>query len=382
MAHGTNTISAPVTMPSDIAAVLQISGTNLQSICQSPAINMWAKYKPVQYSKVAQLTQAELESVNYGIYNIPTWSSIGKMANFWLGIDTSSTNAPDCGIQPSYWDYRRPSSYFRLSDFSNYAKTAGYLHNAEEPVGGTTASSFTINSQGTLRINYKSATNTDARAIQLSDLVYPQNIQSQIANFYFGVFLYNVNTGNKYAVTSNRISDLPTMGAWVDITGLTSSFNGTYKVFPFASSVQISFTSNPQTTGSFVALHDWDEVGIGSTVTKLDILALNCYRDLNTSNRYLYQNINLVNNNAVDVTCNIAYEVFNSSGVQIGSTITKTGISVSAGASRVYSEPLLMDSSILLNQAASIRATVTPTTGSNPVSTYETCSVTDGPSPY
>lgn len=381
MAHGTTTITAPVVMPTDIAAILQISGTNLQTICQSPAINMWAKWKPIQYTKVAQLTDTERQNSNYGIKNIPTWDNIGKMANFWLGLNTSSTNAPDCGIQPAYWDYQRPSSYFRLSDFSNYAKTAGYLHTAEAPIGGASESSYTINSQGTLRITYDSAQNTDAQAIQLGDLVYPQNIQSQIGNFYFGVFLYNVSSGAKYAVTSNRISDLPTYGAWVDITGLSSSFNGTYKVFPFASRDQISFTSNPQMNGSFVALHEVDEVGIGATVTKIDIGNFTAYRTP-SDNRFLHELIYLENNMAVSVTFHIYFEVFNSVGTVIY-TDTKSNIQLSGGGSMTYGSGHELDmGSTLLGQAASVRATVTPISGQTNVSTYAVCSVTDGPSPY
>ena len=103
MSTGTNIIYAPVTMPQDIAQILHISGTSLEAVCTSQAINMWAKYKPIEYNKKSMLTLAERASRNFGIINLPTWSNINKMANFWFGIDTSSRNAPDIGIQPIYW---------------------------------------------------------------------------------------------------------------------------------------------------------------------------------------------------------------------------------------------------------------------------------------
>ena len=72
MSHQTNVINAPVTMPSDMAAVLRISGTDLQANCQAQQINMWAKYKPIQYSQVTQLSDSRRASLNYGLINIPT----------------------------------------------------------------------------------------------------------------------------------------------------------------------------------------------------------------------------------------------------------------------------------------------------------------------
>lgn len=95
MAYGNNVVTAPVSF-GDVNRALGSSHTDLASLCTDAHIKYWAKFKPVDYNKVAPLTDAERASVNYGLINIPTWSNINKMANFWLGLDTSSTNYPDC----------------------------------------------------------------------------------------------------------------------------------------------------------------------------------------------------------------------------------------------------------------------------------------------
>ena len=141
MAHGTTTIYAPVTMPTDFSAVMEIAGTDLQTNNMSGVINKWAKFKPIPYQAIGILTDAQRASRNYGLTNIPTWSNINKMSNFIFGIGDENTNAPDCGIQSIYWGYRTPiggaSEPFRLTDWSNAAKTLGYYHEAEAPVGAS-----------------------------------------------------------------------------------------------------------------------------------------------------------------------------------------------------------------------------------------------------
>ena len=383
MSHGTNAISAPVSMPGDISAVMQIAGTDLQAICQSYVINMWAKWKPIAYPQKETLSDSLRASLNYGIRNIPTWSNINKMKNFWYGIDTTSTNEPDCGIQPAYWDYNKPTSYFRLGDFSNAAKTVGYLHNAESPIGMSAEDSYIIDSSGNLRISYTYAVNNDARAIQLGDLTYPRTLSKSIGNMYFGVMMRK-SDGTTYAVTqTTTVSQIPTYGTYIDIAGLTSAFNGSYQIFPFISADQISFTSDlgQLTDGDFIALQEPEGIVVGSTATKAAITNFNAYRDTSSSTRLLYQNIGLHNDSASHITVTIVYEVKNSADTTIA-TITRTGIQVNANSYLSYNQALDLQNLSTLNSASAIRATVTPTTGTTPVSTTAVCSVTDGPSPF
>lgn len=385
MSHTSNTINAPVTMPDDIAAVLSISGTDLQEICQSPAINMWAKFKPIARQQKEILTDAQRASQNYGLINIPTWSNINKMANFWLGIDTSDTNAPDCGKQPAYWAYQRPSSYFRLSDFSNEGKTLGYFHSAEAPIGNSLSTEYTISGSGYLRINYASG-HLESRTIALADLSYPRALSKSIGNMYFGVMLYNVSSGNKYVVTqTTKVSELGTYGAWVEITGLTQAFNGTYKIFPFISADQIPFTSETgqMTNGDYIALQEPEVVGIGTTIVRMNILdqSLNAFRNTAQSTRLLYLNITLLNN-AFEGTlgASVKFDVYNASDVFM-KTHTVTVADFPADTAKHVSAQIDMSNLLDLRAAYSVRATVTPNYGINRVDTTAVCLVTDGPTP-
>ena len=259
MSHGTTTISAPVVMPADIAAILGIPGTDLGDLCTSGAINMWAKYKPIEYNKKGMLEDHDRENANFGIINIPTWSNINKMAAFWFGNRASEqTNAPECGYQPIYWGYQRPTTYKRLSDFSDYPISSGlgYYHEAEAPIGQSSQSEYTIDSGGNLRILYDHATGDGSgRTVRLKDLHYPTMTSYDVERMYFGVLMKKVGTTNVYAVTGPKIEDLGTMGAYVDISGLTAVFNGEYEIFPMASADQIPFTSD--TVQPLSALISW-----------------------------------------------------------------------------------------------------------------------------
>lgn len=388
MSHTSNTIKAPVVMPNDIAAVLQVPGTNLQELCQAPSINMWAKYKPVPYNQKEILSDYRRRQLNYGIINIPTWSNINKMANFWLGINTSSTNAPDCGVQSIYWGYQRPSSYFRLSDFSDENKLYGYFHGAEAPIGFSKFSEYTIDSSGHLRIIYNVGSNLgDNYNIGLADLVYPRSLSKSVGDMYFGVILRKQGQNDCYAVTSMKASEMPSTGAYVDISGLTATFNGTYEIFPFLSADQISFTNalGQLTDGDFIALQKPEVVGIGVTIIRMNIIdqSLSAYRDIASSTRNLYTKVTLLNDEYEgSLGATVTFEIFNSQGSPVISSVDRTVSNIGAGASYTLSTAIDMGSLVNLNAAASVRISVYPNKGVNRATTWASCTVTTGPSPY
>jgi hypothetical protein len=390
MSHGTTTISAPVVMPQDIAAILGIPGTDLGDLCTSGAINMWAKYKPIEYNKKSMLTLAERASRNFGIINIPTWSNINKMANFWFGIDTSSTNAPDIGIQPIYWGYQRPSGYKRLSDFSEYPVSSsryGYFHEAEAQIGRSMYGEYTIDSQGNLRIIFNHGA-LDARTIRLDELTYP-TAGFNVGNMYFGCLLRKVGQNDFYAVTGPKISDVPSYGAYVDISGLTTAFNGEYEIFPMASADQIPFTSDTgqMTSGKWMALYEKETIGIGATIIRINILeqSLSAYRNTSQSTRNLFVNLTLLNDTYQGgVKARVYLEVYNESGTQIGSTAQRdTPSTIPAGGSYLMTTSVDLGSLGNLRSAFSVRARCIPieVTG-NVAETSAATTVTDGPSPY
>ena len=393
MSHGTTYIYAPVTMPSDIAAILGIPGTDIGDLCTSGAINMWAKYKPIEYNKKGMLEDHDRENANFGIINIPTWSNINKMAAFWFGNRASEqTNAPECGYQPIYWGYQRPTTYKRLSDFSDYPISSGlgYYHEAEAPIGHSSQSEYTIDSGGNLRILYDHATGDGSgRTVRLKDLHYPTMTSYDVERMYFGVLMKKVGTTNVYAVTGPKIEDLGTMGAYVDISGLTAAFNGEYEIFPMASADQIPFTSDTgqMASGKWMALYEKETIGIGATIIRINILeqSLSAYRNTSQSTRNLFVNLTLLNDTYQGgVKARVYLEVYNESGTQIGSTAQRdTPSTIPAGGSYLMTTSVDLGSLGNLRSAFSVRARCIPieVTG-NVAETSAATTVTDGPSPY
>ena len=141
MANSNGVITPSVTMPTDIAAVLGIAGTNLATLCTASNINMWARFKPIYHaekgllknSQRADATQHVVSgySISYGIKKPSTWS--------W----TDYINPSNGQVSSGKWGYDRPtggsSSPYRLGDFvevNNSGATTGngYWHQAVCPI--------------------------------------------------------------------------------------------------------------------------------------------------------------------------------------------------------------------------------------------------------
>ena len=81
-------------------------------LCTHPSINMWSKYKPVDFNKLTELLPNDFATVNFG-----------------LTPPTPTTNYVTAANQK--WGYRRPqggaTSPFRVADFNNYNHSAGAI---------------------------------------------------------------------------------------------------------------------------------------------------------------------------------------------------------------------------------------------------------------
>ena len=110
MAHSSTMITAPVVMPTDIAAVLNISGTDLEANCKSSVLNMWSKYKPTRYAKIGIMTESEFAAAKYSL-DIPVFYSLHDLGQAILA-------------GTSVWGYNKPIggnvSPYRLTDFNGY----------------------------------------------------------------------------------------------------------------------------------------------------------------------------------------------------------------------------------------------------------------------
>jgi len=388
MAHGTTTIYAPVTMPTDFSAVMGIAGTDLQTNNMSGVINKWAKFKPIPYALISILPDATRAAQNYGIFNIPTWSNINKMANFVFGIAATSTNAPDVGIQSVYWAYRPPtggaSEPFRLTDWSDAAGNYGYYHEAEAPIGGASSTSFNIDSSGHLRISFKNGAQA-SETIRLDELTYP-TAGFDIGNMYFGVMMKKQGSSTVYAATGPKISDLPVQGAYVDINGLSSSYNGNWEIFPMASSDQITFTSSlgQLTNGKFIAFNtEVETVGIGTTVVRMNVMANTLYAvvDTSRSTRLLYTGCTIENVNSPQGSANVVFEAFDENNNSLGSNLrTVSGMNI--GATQSVTGDIDLQSIGALQRAFTVSVIVTPTNVSNYGTSSDAVMVVHGPTPY
>jgi hypothetical protein len=287
-----------------------------------------------------------------------------------------------------YWAYRPPtggaSEPFRLTDWSNAAKTYGYYHEAEAPIGGPSATSFNIDSSGHLRIGFNNGAQA-VETIKLDELTYP-TAGYDIGNMYFGILMKKQGTSTVYAVTSHKIDDIPAMGAFVDINGLSSSYNGNWDIVPIASADQISFTSSlgQLTNGKFVAFNTEPEtVGIGTTVVRMNVMANTLYAvvDTSRSTRLLYTGCTIENVNSPQGSANVVFEAFDENNNSLGSNLrTVSGMNI--GATLSVTGDIDLQSVGVLQRAFTVSVIVTPTNVSNYGTSSDAVMVVHGPTPY
>ena len=329
MAHSNNSIFAPIQMPDDFAAILQISGTDLETICKCTGINKWAKYKPVSKNVIEALTEAQRQSVNYGISKIPTWSNINKMIEFWLlNNRSSSTNYPDCGLADEYWDYTHPSggsgSPYRLTDFA-ISSSVGYKHDAEAPLKGLQSLSAQITANGQLVLVWNTGAQS-SMTLKYTDLKYDGGSQISLSGFYFTAILARVGaTGTQYAMTDvdQSAESAITQGVhcrpWFEDLAHVNAFMGNtdqadfycmiclsnqqiYDTFTVGSTTYRKFLSSfgSISANNFVALMEGRQtITITKVVAKFVIVELLAWKNLTQSNQYIYFSVILRNTDTV-----------------------------------------------------------------------------------
>lgn len=124
MSHSNGIISNPIN-PQDPYLVLGVrkrkSGYNINYICSNlhGRINKWAKYKPIDYPVIGELTEAQLKNGDYGIKPVTAKSTV---------LDAVNANSYEY-VPPKGGD----NSPYRLCDF------IGYNHAAEPPILFSTA---------------------------------------------------------------------------------------------------------------------------------------------------------------------------------------------------------------------------------------------------
>jgi len=369
-----NVIYAPIEMPAEVASVLGIAGTSLEDVCTSANINMWAKYKPVVYNTIFTLTDAQRESANYGIHNIPTWGlvqhgEVGKMLNFWLLAYKTDANAPDCGVQQDYWNYLKPDggyqAPYRLTDFVKNT-VLGYFHDAEPPIGAILNTTIEINPAGQLSINYVNGAQDD-KTLKYSDLMLETGGYMSLAGYYFGVALVRTSeagqaNATEYVQTEMTANDAVSLGAHVysffqDDIHLSAFMGGgnvsqnTFYIMPFLANDEMydTFTQGDSTlkkfltsfTGvtanKFAALLERQQVTIVRKYADVKVVRLTSSRrsghtDIIDTD---YEVENFMTDNGVTIT-NLTLEYLDVDGVQIRSdNLAVNPINIASGNSYI-----------------------------------------------
>ena len=269
MAHSTTVISAPVSMPSDLAAVLGISGTDLATACQSSAINMWTKGKPegvasgLQAMPVGILTNAMRALNGYGIRTLYQ-NGYGSLSGLVSDLRNNSVRSMFEYIKPS----GGTSSPYRLADFN------GYYHEAHTPIWSpyNPTDTLRVNGDGTLQLYFYTNVNGSDMEIGLKDLRFTSDSQT-FADYYFGILIYDNST--YYAATQNHVMGSSWQeGLDVTLTGVpvpSGSNIYTYQMVPFFATQPISSQSASFVGTIFPMTFAKTEIKVGSAASLISI---------------------------------------------------------------------------------------------------------------
>ena len=210
----------------EIADLLECS-KDVGSCCTSININIWSKRKPFEYDSPETPDDGVLEANNCGL-------------NF-IGARATSTAAINLGA----WFYRRPTSWFRLTDF------AGYDHYAPRP----------LPSLGNQQVNIHKGTPYTIDCSQepvaqsaLSDMNLMLGT-TPLNNCYLGIVLINPNTNARRYFT-NTTPGIITDIMFTPASGVSVELNVKYRAILFASDRALT-NANQQTqssAGNFLTL--------------------------------------------------------------------------------------------------------------------------------
>lgn len=140
---------APIQMPSEVGSALGISGTDLQTVCQSNNITKWAKYKPFRKTTAGLMSEQDRRNARFGLNPaiLASGEHFNKLA--WDCICGVVNGANNLG---GLWEYLKPrgaayNEFYRLTDFVDVRnQTNGYKHVTSIPVTcGVMAGSITKN---------------------------------------------------------------------------------------------------------------------------------------------------------------------------------------------------------------------------------------------
>lgn len=216
----------------DIASALRASTGDLGTLCKSPLINKWAKYKPVNIDSVAILTESQRSDVNYGMGNIPYYLRVATMlADIKNNTFANAANIATLDLRFDAWIHIVPTTKYRVLDFD------GYNSNAIAPIDRATGANFVRAADGKTVISWTGYSEPSADYLLLEDIHIGTR---QFGDLYPTLCIYNESTQiyvtqmENYddPATAIMVSQLVNYGVFFRTTKIPV---GTYSAFVFLS---------------------------------------------------------------------------------------------------------------------------------------------------
>ena len=380
MAYQNGIITAPVSIY-DVQRAIGNSSPDLGTLCTSGNINKWAKYKPEDINTPQVITEQQRVLNNYGIVNIPTWLRLEYMANFIFSTDRANvqrTYWPECddaagALSREYFEWKKPTTFKRLSDFSNDAKTLGYYHYAQEPIQPMASPSVVIEPIGTMHITFPMGVAT-ARTLALGDLTYPGSASYPLADMYFGVLMRKTSgtvitlaclkqTNDGY-VTMEQALSMGNYTVSVPADVVRADFEGTWKIFPLISSEAFAPTFMPASVGAgkfITPLPDHlQPINVSIRYAEVRIVGSSGYRDTDSARNAIIEVV-VQNQEAILRNYNISVKLFDRNGTEMTTFARQRTGQVAASATATETFTIDIRQSWAAMQGGTYQATCTVT---------------------
>ncbi len=242
MGYSNGKITAPVSF-TDVQNCLGTSHTDLDRLCKSSLINMWAKYKPVAKNLIDTVT-GQWDATNNKWLSSATWwkgngnTDIGGITPKQFTTFSQLLSFYDGNLNG--WTYTRPaggaSTPCRLQDF------AGYNHNAPKAIENFyIAAEIRQHGQFTASA-MMSMPDANADYISLADFT-----SAAFSGLYWGVAFYSGTTFKcKLTASSAGVAQIESTFSGAAVTLPI----GTYKVYPFFADREIPITETQEQSGT------------------------------------------------------------------------------------------------------------------------------------
>lgn len=209
-------IVAPVSID-DVKSVLGESSNDLATLCKSPKINVWAKYKPTDYNAAFTDNWSKGKDGNYGL-NI----TVDNMVSSWNAL-VAEYSKPNNGYSNIY---KRPSggatSPYRLGDFR------GYNHKAKPEIGDYLATTnYMEDQQISLSVTHNAVT-VDGDQVSYNDVEVYKDL-------YFGYVITDIS-----GKTLNLIVTASTTSSYEIRIAARTLLAGNYRLYPMFCNIDYS----------------------------------------------------------------------------------------------------------------------------------------------